>query len=111
MLVDISFLLDNWLPVTALVLLAFFTNTLINASTMKALGRSWRTSIYIGALLSQVGEFSFVLAAVGKELGIMTEFGYQMVLGVIVGTLVLGPAWIGVLRPLRGPSARVAVES
>ena len=70
MLVDISFLLDNWLPVTALVLLAFFTNTLI-----------------------------------------MTEFGYQMVLGVIVGTLVLGPAWIGVLRPLRGPSARVAVES
>ncbi len=64
----------------------------------------------MGALLSQVGEFSFVLAAVGKELGIMTEFGYQMVLGVIVGTLVLGPAWIGVLRPLRGPSARVAVD-
>tara|TARA_R110002126_G_scaffold83146_3_gene203224 strand:- start:2315 stop:3487 length:1173 start_codon:yes stop_codon:yes gene_type:complete len=111
MLVDLSFLLDNWLPVTALVLLAFLMNTLINASTMKALGRSWRTSIYIGALLSQVGEFSFVLAAVGKELGIMTEFGYQMVLGVIVGTLVLGPAWIGVLRPLRGPSARVATES
>ena len=52
-----------------------------------------------------------MLAAVGKELGIMTEFGYQMVLGVIVGTLVLGPAWIGVLRPLRGPSARVATES
>ena len=87
MLVDPSFLLDNWLPVTALVLLAFLMNTLINASTMNALGRSWRTSIYIGALLSQVGEFSFVLAAVGKELGIMTEFGYQMVLGVIVGTL------------------------
>ncbi|MFT5291455.1 MAG: CPA2 family monovalent cation:H+ antiporter-2, partial [Planctomycetota bacterium] len=106
MLVDLPFLVEHWRPISALVLAAFLTNTMINAGILKALGRSWRTSVYTGALLSQIGEFSFVLAAVGKDVGIMTDFGYQMILGVIVGTLILGPAWIGVLRPLRGPSAR-----
>ncbi|MFT5475779.1 MAG: CPA2 family monovalent cation:H+ antiporter-2 [Planctomycetota bacterium] len=106
MLVDLPFLVEHWRPISALVLAAFLTNTTINAGILKTLGRSWRTSVYTGALLSQIGEFSFVLAAVGKDVGIMTDFGYQMILGVIVGTLILGPAWIGVLRPLRGPSAR-----
>ena len=107
MLVDLRFLQEEWRPVAALTLAALLTNTLINAAILRGLGRSWRTSVYAGALLSQIGEFSFVLAAVGKEGGIMTEFGYQLVLGVIVGTLLLGPAWIGIMRPFRGPSARV----
>jgi len=111
MLVDLHFLAEHWLPILALVLATFLTNTLINAGTLHALGRGWRTSLYVGALLSQVGEFSFVLAAVGKDVGIITEFGYQMVLGVIVGTLILGPGWIAVLRPLRGPGARAVPSS
>ena len=102
MLVDLPFLAEQWRPVSALVVAAFLTNTLINAGILRALGRSWRTSVYVGALLSQIGEFSFVLAAVGKEAGIVTDVGYQMVLGVIVGTLVLGPAWIGVVRRFHG---------
>lgn len=106
MLVDLHFLAEHWLPVLALVLATFLTNTLINAATLHALGRRWRTSLYVGALLSQVGEFSFVLAAVGKDIGIITDFGYQMVLGIIAGTLVLGPGWIAILRPFRGPGAR-----
>ena len=111
MLVDLHFLAEHWLPILALVLATFLTNTLINAGTLHALGRGWRMSLYVGALLSQVGEFSFVLAAVGKDVGIITEFGYQMVLGVIVGTLILGPGWIAVLRPLRGPGARAVPSS
>jgi len=107
MLVDVRFALEQWKPLLALVLAALVTNTVINATILRSLGRSWRTSLYAGALLSQVGEFSFVLAAVGKDVGIMTDFGYQIVLGVIVGTLVLGPGWIAILRPFRGPSARV----
>ncbi len=108
MLVDVGFLVEHWTPILALVFATMLTNTLINAGTLHALGRSWHTSLYVGALLSQIGEFSFILAAVGKQFGIVTEFGYQMVLGVIVGTLVLGPIWIAVLRPLRGPGARAA---
>lgn len=102
MLVDVPFLAAEWRPVAALVFAALLTNTAINAVLLRGLGRSWRSSLYTGALLSQVGELSFVLAAVGKEVGLVTDFGYQMVLGMIAGTLLLGPAWIGVVRPLRG---------
>ncbi len=106
MLVNLGFMAEHWLPILALILAAFLTNTVINAAILHTLGRSWWTSVYVGALLSQIGEFSFILAAVGKDMGIMTEYGYQMVLGVIVGTLMLGPAWIAILRPFRGPGAR-----
>lgn len=108
MLVDLRFVAEHWLQQLLLILAAFLTNTLINAGILPALGRGWRTSLYVGALLSQIGEFSFVLAAVGRDAGMISDFGHQMVLGVIVGTLVLAPAWIGVLRPLRGRSARCA---
>ncbi|MCB9915325.1 MAG: cation:proton antiporter [Planctomycetes bacterium] len=108
MLVDLPFLAQEWQAIAALILAALVTNTLITAAILKALGRSWRSSLYVGALLSQIGEFSFVLAAVGKQAHIITDFGYQMVLGVIVGTLLLGPAWIAVWRPLRDAGARSA---
>lgn len=101
MLVDMPFLLAQWRPILALVLAALTINTLINAVLLRTLGRTWRTSLYAGALLSQVGEFSFVLAAVGKEAGLVTDFGYQIVLGVIAGTLVLGPAWVAAARRVR----------
>ena len=108
MLIDASFLRENWRPTAALMVAALLTNTLINAGTLRVLGRSWRTSIYVGTLLSQVGEFSFILAALGREVGIISDYGYQIILGVIAGTLLLGPAWIAVMRPLRGASARAA---
>ena len=108
MLVDLPFLLEHWRPVALLVVAAFLTNTLINAGTLRVLGRGWGSSFYVGALLSQIGEFSFILAAVGRDARIVSDFGYQVVLGVIAGTLMLGPAWVAVFRPLRGPGARSA---
>jgi len=109
MLVDLSFFVEQWKPILAIVLATFLTNTLINAGMLRALGRGWGTSLYVGALLSQIGEFSFVLAAIGKDTQILTDYGYQMILCVIAVTLILGPGWISIVRPLRGPSARTEV--
>ncbi len=106
MRIDLEFLQANWIVTAALILAALGTNTIINAVILRVLGRSWRTSVYVGALLSQIGEFSFVLAAIALEGGIIEEYGNQMTLGVIAGTIALGPAWIHIMRPFRGPSAR-----
>jgi len=53
----------------------------------------WRQSLYSGALLSQIGEFSFVLAAVGFERGLIPQTSYQLILIVIAFTLLLSPIW------------------
>ncbi|MDF1799276.1 MAG: cation:proton antiporter [Planctomycetota bacterium] len=107
MMLQLGVLAEHWAILLGVVLAAFATNTLINAGILRGLGRSWRTSIYVGAVLSQIGEFSFVLTAVGLQAGLITELTYQLTIGIIAGTLLLGPAWIAIWRPFRGPSARV----
>ena len=56
--------------------------------------------------LAQIGEFSFVLAAVGYQASIISEFSHKATIVVIALTLLLSPAWIGVFRRLRRSSQR-----
>jgi CPA2 family monovalent cation:H+ antiporter-2 len=100
MLVDLRFLQEYWWQTLFLVLAVFLTNTLINGIILRLLGDSWFEGLYAGAMLAQIGEFSFVLAAVGKQAQIITEFAYQETLAVIAITLLLSPVWIGLIKVL-----------
>lgn len=97
-LLDLPYLVEHWEVLLILVVAALSTNTLINAGILRWLGRPWGASLYVGALLAQVGEFSFVLAAVGKQANIIGDQAYQNVIGLIAGTLVLTPLWLALLR-------------
>ncbi len=54
----------------------------------------WGESFYLGALLSQIGEFSFVLGALAFGSGIITDYAYQVTISVISLALLLSPFWI-----------------
>ncbi|NNF48193.1 MAG: cation:proton antiporter, partial [Desulfofustis sp.] len=101
-LIDLDFLLDNWLQIALLVAVVFITNTLINAGLLKMLGVDSWDSIYGGALMAHVGEFSFVLAAIGLNVMIVTEIAYQLTISTIALTLFLGPVWVGSVRKFLG---------
>jgi CPA2 family monovalent cation:H+ antiporter-2 len=94
MLVDLNFLYDNFILAIILVSLSVLLNTAVNAFIMRFLGESWGNSLYGAALLSQIGEFSFILAAVGIQTAIITEFSYQMTIVVISLSLLISPLWI-----------------
>jgi CPA2 family monovalent cation:H+ antiporter-2 len=98
MLVDLGFLQNHWYQVGALIVLVLITNTFINAVILRMLGDNWRDSIYAGTLLSQIGEFSFLLAAVGIQAHIISDYGYQMTVAVISMSLLLSPAWIMMVK-------------
>jgi len=98
MLVDINLILQNWLQISLLVLAAFVTNMAINAVILRILGSSWGDSIYAGALLAQIGEFAFVLAAVGLHAEVIVETAYQLIIAVISLTLLLSPAWVAITK-------------
>ena len=100
MLVDLSFIQSHWLQVSALVILVIVTNTFINGGILRMLGDNWRDSLYAGTLLSQIGEFSFVLAAVGIQSNIISNYGYQMTIAVISITLLISPPWIMLVKLL-----------
>lgn len=100
MLVDMHFLWSHLGVVGLLVIAAFITNTFINAAVLRLLRESWRESLYAGALLAQIGEFSFVLVAVGYGSAIITFEGYQLAIAVIAMSLLLAPLWIMLVERL-----------
>jgi CPA2 family monovalent cation:H+ antiporter-2 len=109
LLVNVGFVLDNIVLVMTLVAAVFIGNTAVNASVLRVLGDPWRYSIYTGAHLAQIGEFSFVLAALGVRDDLITEFSYQLTVAVIALTLLLSPTWIGIVgrvqnRVIRRPA-------
>lgn len=95
LLLDVAFLADHAVLVAVLVLTVLVVKTGVNAVVIRLLGRDWRLSLKTGAMLAQVGEFSFVLVALGRSTNLITDFAYQVILGVIVCTLALSPFWIG----------------
>ncbi len=101
MLLDFGFLFQNAAVVGGLLIAVLLSNTLINACILRVLGRNWKDSLYGGTLLAQVGEFSFVLAAVGQQTGYITDVAHKIVIGVIALSLLASPFWIGLGRWLR----------
>lgn len=107
LLVDLSFFFAHLPAVVALSLAVFATNTGVNAMIFRWLGDPWPTSLYAGSLLSQIGELSFVLAAVGQQTELITEFAYQITVSVIAVTLIFSPVWIrGIDRLTQGIDRR-----
>lgn len=98
MLIDFNFLVDNLYEILWLTLIILFVNTLVTALTMRFFGYNWQSSIYEGSLLSQIGEFSFIFAAIGLNSNIIIMHSYQMTISVIAVTMLLSPLFIFFIR-------------
>ncbi|MHC4729152.1 MAG: cation:proton antiporter domain-containing protein [Planctomycetota bacterium] len=91
MLLDLRFLAEHWALILVLTVLAFLTNTFINFGILRGFGSSWRHSLYGGALLAQIGELSYVVAAVGRQAAIVSDFADQATVCIITLTLRSAP--------------------
>jgi CPA2 family monovalent cation:H+ antiporter-2 len=79
-------------------LAVLITNTLVNAAILHSLGIAWRRGLLAGAMLAQIGEFSFVLTASGLTAGIISDYAYQATIAVISISLILSASWIALVR-------------
>jgi CPA2 family monovalent cation:H+ antiporter-2 len=100
MLIDLKFLQENAIIISALVLMVFIVNYAINVLIMRLFRNSWKISMYAGALLSQIGEFSFILGATGYYAGIIKNNDYQLIISTIALTLLISPFWISLTRKI-----------
>lgn len=100
MMLDLNFVRENLGLILLLVLLILVVNTFINAGILRLLGDPWKETLYVGAMLAQIGEFSFVLASVGINSHAISEYGYQLVISTIAVSLLFSPAWIMLMRRL-----------
>jgi monovalent cation:H+ antiporter-2, CPA2 family len=100
MLLDLSFISDNGILVLVTVLLVIVLKMLIAGGTGFILGHTLQGTILIGLSLSQVGEFSFILAKMGFNYGILPDFYYQLFLAVAVITIAATPFLIKISQPV-----------
>lgn len=99
MLLDIRFVMDNYLLVISTVILVIVIKTWIAGGTAFLLGHTFKGTVMIGLALSQVGEFSFLLARIGKDHLIITDYYYQLFLSVAIVTMSFSPLIIQKARP------------
>ncbi|HKY02989.1 MAG TPA: cation:proton antiporter [Burkholderiales bacterium] len=71
-------------------------------------GQSGRDSIRIGMGLSQIGEFSFIIASLGLTLGVTSKFLYPIAVAVSAITTLTTPYLIRLADPLSAMAARSA---
>jgi K+:H+ antiporter len=67
---------------------------------MLVLGRSPGTAAAIAPGLAQVGEFSFILAVLGRSLDLLPEQGYQLIISAAIVSIALNPLLFGLAESL-----------
>ena len=99
MLLDVNFILENYILVGLTVVLVIAIKTFIAGGTAFILGHTFRGTVVVGLALCQVGEFSFILAGLGLDYAIITNYHYQLFLSVAIITMSVSPFFIHISKP------------
>ena len=100
MLLDLPLVLSQPLVLVAATLVLILVKSFVAAGAVLARGGGLETSLMSGLSLAQVGEFSFVLAAVGLPLGLFAGDDYQGFLSVAALSMMATPFLIKSARPV-----------
>ena len=91
LLIDPRMLVAYWQPILVLTL-AVVLGKVVTCSLGAFLGgRDIRTSLHVGLSLAQIGEFSFIIAALGVTLKVTSPFLYPIAVAVSAVTTLLTP--------------------
>lgn len=91
------------LLVGAVLFVVVIGKPLAAALTVRVLGRPTATAIPVGAAFSQVGEFSFILGAVAKDLGLLSDEGWNALIAVSILSIAMNPTVYRWARGLSSP--------
>lgn len=106
LLIDLSFIWDNLGPVLLLLLVVTLFKTALNVGVLRILKESWPRAFLGGLLISQIGEFSFLLAAAGLAVAAIGPEESRLVVSVTVLSLSLSPFWLAAARRFQRIAAR-----
>lgn len=100
MLLDLNFIIENYLLVFSTVILVIFIKMIIGIFCAFILGHTLKGTILVGIAISQVGEFSFILAELGLNYEIISPFHFQLFLATAIISMAISPFLIQVATPI-----------
>jgi CPA2 family monovalent cation:H+ antiporter-2 len=101
MLFDPAVLVDNPLQVLAVVAIVLFGKSLAAFLLVILLRYPLNTALTVSASLAQIGEFSFILAALGRDLGLLPVLGQNLILAGAIISIALNPLLFKAIEPLQ----------
>ncbi|MCM1067254.1 MAG: cation:proton antiporter [Muribaculaceae bacterium] len=102
MMVQPHILVSYWAPILLLSAVVIVGMIVFGTSGMLVTGQSLRVAIQSGFSLTQIGEFSFIIATLGMSLGVLDSTIYPIVVAVSVITTFTTPYFIKMSLPFYG---------
>ncbi|MBO7174047.1 MAG: cation:proton antiporter [Burkholderiaceae bacterium] len=100
MLFDPMILVQEPLKVLCVVSIIMIGKSAVALGLVRVLGYSWRYALTIAAALAQVGEFSFILAGLGLNLGLLPKDGMTLILAGAIISIALNPLLFMLVEPI-----------
>jgi K+:H+ antiporter len=94
LLIDLGFVWDNIGKVLTILFIITVVKTVINVGILRILKETWANAFLSGVLLAQIGEFSFLLSIIGRDVGLINADGHQLIVTVTALTLLVTPLWL-----------------
>ena len=99
MMVDPGVLVDYWGEILLLAAVVIVGMIIFGTLGMLVTGQSLKVAIESGFTLTQIGEFSFIIAALGMSLGVLQPSLYPIIVAVSVITIFTTPYFIKMAAP------------
>ena len=106
MLFDPSFLLESPGLAAATLGIVMLGKPIAACTIAIVLGYPWRVALSVAVALAQIGEFSFILAALANDLGVLPPAGASAIIAVAIVSISLNPLLYRLLDPLETWAAR-----
>jgi len=115
MLLDPRFVRDHWSSVASMLVFIICIKLLVVFGVVRFYGHSRRTAFLAGAGLFQIGEFGFILAQGGMDMGFISQRFYSSILASAVITMLLTPLLMNLIpwlhsRLISAPTGRVSIR-
>jgi len=91
MLFDPRSLVQAPVPIAMVLVVVIVVKPLAALLTVRALGTPKATAVPVAAAFSQVGEFSFILATVARQLGLIDDTGWNALVAASIISIALNP--------------------
>lgn len=99
MMVDPGILVAYWWEILLLAVVVICGMIFFGTLGMLATGQTLRVAIESGFTLTQVGEFSFIIASLGMSLGVLEPSLYPIIVAVSVITIFTTPYFVKISQP------------
>jgi CPA2 family monovalent cation:H+ antiporter-2 len=99
MLLDPSTWIENWKLILLIIALVLIGKFVVWTGVVRLFRYSTQTSFRVGIGLTQIGEFSFILAQVSKQAGLISPQLYNATLAASLVTILINATLFKLLKP------------